>query len=155
MINFIIDKRPVKNISKDNHLGCGAYLSDQSESKEFFLKHEIELNHRPASIEGDSAWYTHETINPRPFHFCSCITKDNLYDLGGFDERFAKGIAYDDDEFVKRISRKKLNISFCNDPFVFHQFHYSNEKDLRNLRQDNKKLFENCCKENIIKAQKL
>ena len=90
MINFNIDKRPVKNISKDNHLGCGAYLSDQSESKEFFLKHEIELNHSPATTEGVFSWYTHETINPRPIYFCSCITKDNLYNFAGFDKRFAR-----------------------------------------------------------------
>jgi glycosyltransferase involved in cell wall biosynthesis len=145
----------VKNINSNNYLVYSAYSLDQSDTNSLLSGHKIKLHQWPATVEGVSGWYAHKTINPRPYHFCSCITKDNLYDLGGFDERFAKGIAYDDDEFVKRISRKKLNISFCNDPFVFHQFHYSTEKDLNNSRQDNKKLFEVCSKENIIKAQKL
>ena len=37
--------------------------------------------------------------------------------------------------------------------FVFQQFHYLPIKDLSNLINVNKILFENCCKENIIKAQ--
>ena len=153
--NGDILEHAVKNINNYNYVVYGAYSLDQLDSKQLLLGHKIKLNNRPAEFEGDSAWYTHETINPRPYHFCSCITKDNLYDLGGFDERFANGIAYDDDEFVARISRMKLDISFCNDPFVFHQFHYSTEKDVSNLRHDNKKLFAICCNEDIIKAQNL
>jgi GT2 family glycosyltransferase len=153
--NGDILEHAVKNIRHNNYLVYSTYSLNQSDSKELLEGHQIRLNHIPAAVEGVSAWYAHETINPRPYHFCSCIMKDNLYDLGGFDERFANGIAYDDDEFVARISRKKLNISFCNDPFVFHQFHYSMERDISNQAQSNKNLFEHCLRENIIRAQNL
>ena len=111
MVNFFIDKRPEKNISKDNHLLYGTYL----------------FEHCPASTEGDSSWYAHETIKSRLYLFCSFNTKENLFDLGEFVVRFAKGILFDD-EFVAKISRKEISISFCNDLFVFYLLHYTTEK---------------------------
>ena len=48
-------------------------------------------------------WYNHPKYRPGHYHFCSAITRDNLAKLNGFDERFANGIGYDDDEFLARI----------------------------------------------------
>lgn len=75
--------------------------------------------------DGLDCWYNHSITNPKGYHFCSAITKKNLYDLGGFDERFARGIAFDDNEFLYRIHLKGLQLKIIDNPIVLHQNHYS------------------------------
>ncbi|WP_435523778.1 glycosyltransferase family 2 protein [Chryseobacterium indoltheticum] len=45
--------------------------------------------------------------------------------MGGFDERFAKGIAFDDNEFLYRVNLKGLEVQIVEDPIVLHQNHYA------------------------------
>ena len=66
--------------------------------------------------------------------------------MGGFDERYAKGIAFDDNEILLRIKRKGLTINIVDDPFVVHQHHYSEFNwagitNTQELLDKNKKLF--------------
>jgi glycosyltransferase involved in cell wall biosynthesis len=68
-------------------------------------------------------WYNHGVHHPVGYHFTSAITKKNLSELNGFDEEFALGHSYDDDEFLQRIKNKKLNITFVESPYVIHQWH--------------------------------
>jgi GT2 family glycosyltransferase len=89
------------------------------------LIHIIEPEYKPVGSDGDNGWYNHPMIRPVGYHFCSAITRKNLNDLGGFDERYAMGIAYDDDEFLVRVRKKGLNIKIITHPFVTHQWHYS------------------------------
>ena len=70
-----------------------------------------------------NGWYNHATYRPEAYHFCSAITKNDLYRIGGFDERYAKGSAYDDDDFILRIKRAGIVVSFVYSPFVVHQWH--------------------------------
>ncbi|RTZ50063.1 glycosyltransferase family 2 protein [Chryseobacterium arthrosphaerae] len=74
--------------------------------------------------DGLDCWYNHSVTNPKGYHFCAAITKKNLYDLGGFDERFARGIAFDDNEFLHRVKLKGLQIEIIDQPIVLHQNHY-------------------------------
>ncbi|MGG7552007.1 glycosyltransferase family 2 protein [Chryseobacterium arthrosphaerae] len=74
--------------------------------------------------DGLDCWYNHSVTNPKGYHFCSAITKKNLYDLGGFDERFARGIAFDDNEFLHRVKLKGLQVEIIDQPIVLHQNHY-------------------------------
>lgn len=83
------------------------------------------LNHRKPLKNGDNAWYTHSQYNPTMLHFCSAMTKKDLYDLGGFDERYADGLAYEDNELLARINKKHMRIRGVDDPFVIHQHHFS------------------------------
>lgn len=84
---------------------------------------------------GLEKWYQHSIYNPSAIHFCCSISKTGLRSLGGFDERFADGIAYDDREFLVRVKRMGLNVKFIDRPFVVHQCHgysdYSNQKLVR------------------------
>lgn len=91
-------------------------------------------------------WYNHPTINPTNLHFCSAITKKNLDLLGGFDERYADGMCYDDNEFLHRVKRLGLKIECIEIPYVKHQWH-SKEEHLKNpkykeLNARNKAIFE-------------
>ena len=86
-------------------------------------------------------WYNHSVFNPGAINFCCSIMKENLNDLGGFDERYAKGIAKDDREFVVRIQKKGMNIVYVDDLFVVHQCHGYTNYGNKKLVDINNKLF--------------
>jgi GT2 family glycosyltransferase len=92
-------------------------------------------------------WYNHPTIKPTNLHFCSAITKKNLDLLGGFDERFAHGLAYDDNEFLYRVKKSGLNVECIEQPFVRHQYHSKADHfanpNYRELIKRNKMIYEN------------
>lgn len=72
-------------------------------------------------------WYQHSKYSDRCLNFCTAIIREDLEDLGGFDEEFAHGIACDDTEFVYRIKRKGMYMDMVDNPFVVHQCHgYTN-----------------------------
>ena len=82
------------------------------------------LRDGPLLADGTNAWYNHSKWRPETLHFCNAIMKKDLDDLGGFDERFATGFAWDDSEFNWRVRIiKKMNVVIADRPFVIHQFH--------------------------------
>lgn len=126
-------KYAVENITQKNYISFAcfslgiettndieAYLNNAEK-----LKQLIQNNNVGYIGDGVDCWYNHSIVNPKGYHFCAAITKQNLYDLGGFDERFARGIAFDDNEFLYRINLKGLEIQIIDDPIVLHQNHYS------------------------------
>jgi len=92
-------------------------------------KGDVQILHKGGTINVGSKtskktkWYNHRVHHPVGYHFTSAITKKNLSELNGFDEEFAQGHSYDDDEFLQRIKNKKLNITFVESPYVIHQWH--------------------------------
>jgi glycosyltransferase involved in cell wall biosynthesis len=73
-------------------------------------------------------WYNHPMLRPTGYHFLSAITKENLDQIGGFNEIFASGYCFDDDEFVWRIREAGIYIDII-DPTMFmvvHQWHSKN-----------------------------
>ena len=94
------------------------------------------INNRIPSGNGDTAWYAHSVYNPTMLHFCSAITKADLYDLGGFDERYAEGLAYEDNELLMRIRKKRMKVVGIDEPFVIHQFHHSMFTESRDKMSD-------------------
>jgi len=105
--------------------------------------------------DGEKGWYNHSKYRPVGYHFCAATHTENIKYLGGFDERYARGIGFDDDEFLYRVKGIGLEIKIIDDYFVLlHQNHYT-EKGLfdssNNVRKDlllnrNKLLFENVTK---------
>lgn len=71
----------------------------------------------------DNGWYNHPKFRPVGFHFCSAITKRDLDGIGFFDERYAEGVGYDDDDLVKRIKSAGIRVAIVEKPYVLHQFH--------------------------------
>ena len=93
------------------------------------------LQERAITHEGGLGYYNHSVYRPVSYHFCSAIPRTDLQELGGFDERYAEGVAYDDDEFIARIRRKGMEVHFpvgfdrSPYPMVLHQNHYKESKE--------------------------
>lgn len=160
-----------ENLEDNNYLSFGCYSLDKetTDNNQLFFDRNyihniIHKNNRIFNFDGDLGWYNHSKYRPKAFHFCVALTKKDLYDLGGFDERYAKGIGYDDDEFIWRIKRKNMKINFVDDCIVLHQNHYLFSGDkavktsiLKNKSfKRNKRIFEEITKcNNSIKVNYL
>ncbi len=120
------------SLAPGRYLTFGCYSIDQEDTDS--------LDGGPASIaalaadvstrtgrpmrDGGPGWYNHSVENPRAFHFCCAIMKSDLERLGGFDERYGGGVAFDDNELIHRIRVSGMEVRFVDTPFVFHQYHY-------------------------------
>ncbi len=99
---------------------------------------------------GSLGWYNHPTFRPTAFHFASAMYTEDMLELGGFDERYAEGIAYDDNEIVIRIRRAGMNVEVMQSPIVLHQWHYHPKSWTKMdstrpaLEQKNLQLLHNC-----------
>ena len=80
---------------------------------------------QPYSSTGDDGpgWYNHPSYRPSFYHFCGAMHRQDMEDLNGFDERYAGGVAYDDDEFVLRIQRKGMRHEIPLTPMIIHLAH--------------------------------
>lgn len=95
-------------------------------------------------------WYQHSIHRNGKLNFCTSITKNDLLELGGFDERFSMGIGYGDTEFITRVERKKMNVVTLDELYVYHQYHEPTKYD----RPDpNIQLFLEMQKESTIKVK--
>ncbi len=82
------------------------------------------MTQRGIHRDGENAWYNHSQYRARQLHFCSAITRKDLEKIGGgFDDRYAYGVAFDDDDFIFKIKKAQISIKMVDDPFVLHQFH--------------------------------
>ena len=128
----------VNSISDDNYITYGVYSINKSITENIhdlpydddrifdMIKAQIKpMNNINYVSEGQSCWYNHSIYRPAAYHFVSAISKKNMDILNGFDERYANGIGFDDDEFLFRIKLKGLNIKIHDNPFALHQWHYS------------------------------
>jgi len=68
-------------------------------------------------------WYQHSVFRNSCFNFCSAITRKDLLELGGFDERFGWGTSHGDDDFLLRVRKKGMNVIPVDDPMTYHQYH--------------------------------
>jgi len=127
------------NLKQNDYLTCSCYSPSEEDTQrfkdilitdpEFEIKHSNLLSELPDNdadqTGGINAWYNHEIYRPSMYHFMSCLHTQDLADLNGFDMRYARGIAYDDNEFLERVRRKGMNVYICNDIITIHQYHQS------------------------------
>jgi len=108
-----------KTLTDDNYLTFHCFAADMKSSNELYSDSNgvIDVN----KLTGQ--WYNHGTIKPMGYHFTSAITRKNLCALNGFDERYADGECYDDDEIFRRIRFLGKEICFVGQPWVIHQWH--------------------------------
>lgn len=105
----------------------------------------IHFDNLSGVINGGNCWYNHGVYRPSGLHFCNAITRSNLAKLNGFDEDFADGICYDDNEFLLRAKKLGLDIVFRDDYIAIHQYHENfnyNRSDSRDLEYQNFLLYQ-------------
>lgn len=119
--------------------GCYSLDKENTDNEELFadknhIRNTIANNNYAMKMDGELGWYNHSVHRPAAFHFCAALTYKDLFDLGGFDPRYAWGVGFDDNEFVWRVRQKGMHIRFEDDIVVLHQNHYkftaANHKDL-------------------------
>ncbi len=136
--NGEILKHAAENVKDNNYITYGCFSLDESSTRDLM---NLSTHDKTASFDGDFGWYNHSIYRPANYHFCSAITRKNLEELGGFDERYANGVGYDDDEFLIRIKKKGLKVELVDTPFVYHQWHYSS--NIFTNKPSNENLFKN------------
>lgn len=115
----------LKNLNDKEYISYACYSLAKNENPSI---HYNQLNNASVRYDGDSGWYNHSFYRPKAYHFTSAINTQDLIDLDGFDDRFANRIAYDDDAFIYKIS-KKLSVRIVDEVYSLHQNHYE-PKDL-------------------------
>lgn len=154
VLNYVLH-----NISESNYLSISTYALDLPNTKELqsvFGRVELKewiLGYPQTAFKNGLGWYNHPVHRPVYYHFCAAITKQNLDKLGGFDERFAMGYAYDDNELVERVTRLGLHKEIPTEVSVIHQYHSKQRPEAyRDLIRRNENLYSKIKKENIIKV---
>jgi len=122
----------VKHVTSDNYVlfPCKSVPADVTEKlwtvkDSTILQKELNRILQPIK-QKTGCWYHHPKHNPTCYHFLSAINRKTLLDeLGGFDERYARGCAFDDNEFITRIKRSPLEIIQLSslDCIGVHQWH--------------------------------
>ena len=161
-----------KNLTTNDYKSFSCYNCG-SEELTLELLHDInkinntEFNNNNTSL--GLCWYNHPVIRPVHYHFCAAIHNDNLKLLGGFDEEYAKGHGYDDNELLLSI-KNNLNLNIVSiDPseagFVIHQWHareaeneasssienkWWDSETIKKLVEVNKTLYENMLQHHVL-----
>jgi hypothetical protein len=132
----------------DRYIAFSCYSLDEKITKtNKFEGFEKYVNIIP-QFDGDNGWYNHSVYRPVGYHFCAAIKNQNLRQLKYFDESFAAGIGYDDDEILFRI-KKFLKVDIVDDVVVLHQWHYTNPQRNQALLLRNRLLFKLYTKRNL------
>lgn len=136
-----------ENLVNNKYLSFGCYSLDEepTDNIDGYISHPekmeklIQENNVENTQDGSNSWYNHSVIRPVAYHFCCAITREDLFDLGGFDPAYAEGVAYDDNEFLHRIKLKKMQIEIIDNEIVLHQNHYRRKSSLNNTVSLNEK----------------
>lgn len=119
-----IIKHALENVNDTNYLTYKVFALNEEQSKDL-PKTIAETNFE--SIVGcghPNSWYNHPVHRAGYYHFVSAISADVLKNkLGGFDERFAHGWGFDDDDLIIRINRLGLKKTIEPDHLALHQWH--------------------------------
>ena len=121
-----------ENLNDDHYFSFATFSLDKPTTNKIselvddrhFIDDIIKKNNVNFKMDGNLGWYNHSEHRPSFYHFCCAITKKDLYQLGGFDERYALGIGGDDIELVYRIRQKGMILKIVDDVVVLHQNHY-------------------------------
>ena len=128
--------------SKDSYIVCSC-LSVQSK----YVPIQI--------IDGvKGQWYQHSIHRNIGAHFCSAISRNNYFKIGGFSEEFSAGIGYDDDDFRNKVQKSGIPFVYRDDLMTLHLFHEQASKDM-NLFYRNNKLYHDKWGANAFSAGQL
>jgi glycosyltransferase involved in cell wall biosynthesis len=157
-ISYIANNLQLNDWMTLNCYGSPNYIFNESMQKLHEYTIFRTINNKKFKIGGNSVlmndvggWLNHYEYHFTAYHYFAAIHKKDLFEKmnGGFNETFKDNIAYDDDEFIKRLIynkfKFKINKFIKNSPFVVHQYH---EKPLSLTTHDykiNRCIFDQIC----------
>lgn len=116
-----------ENLTDDNYLSYACFSLSSISTYDVNLEDKIETiisnNNICATDSEHDSWYNHPVYRGTGYDFCSAITIKNIIKLNGYDERYATGFCYGDDDFIMRIKRLGLFVDIPTNPIVLHQWH--------------------------------
>ncbi len=115
-----------KAVNDSNYISISAYSLDEKlteilPSRDNLLDYFKTLPQQ--HVEDYIGWYNHSKYNDTYYPFCAALTRKNMDEIGGFDERYAAGVGFEDNDFVNRITRMGLKKVISDDVSVIHQWH--------------------------------
>lgn len=121
--------------SPNCYLSCGCYSLDRESTAPFALidwtsvdsiKALKRIKFEPKmGTRGSIGWYNHSRYRPAHLYFLTAMHRHKLLELGGFDEEYAKGQAFEDSDLVMRIRKAGMKIVPADDIVCIHQYHYN------------------------------
>lgn len=99
-------------------------------------------------------WYQHSNYRNTGCHFCSVISIDNYWKVGGFSNEFSPGIGFDDDDFRNKVQSTNIPFVYRDDLIALHLNHdkdaMDKEKYLKNKALYNVKWGENSFRAELL-----
>lgn len=140
------------NLTYDDYIAFSCYNCSSHDLTQELLNNISLINDPSFHKRNQFTWYNHPIARPVHYHFCAAIMNDNLKLLGGFNEEFAKGHSFDDNEILLSI-KQNLNLNIKTiDPneggFVIHQWHPRDaeskftQQEFTNMLNHNRNLYE-------------
>lgn len=134
------------NLKENDYFSFACYSLSEEKTKNIDNYNDFNFNSKGAGFDGEDSWYNHSLYRPVGYHFASAIYNKKLKTLGGFDEEYALGLAYDDNELLYRVN-KICDFKIVDNPLVLHQYHYNNSGNkilnAEELIEKNKNLYYN------------
>ena len=109
------------------------------------IRERLQMNDRQAVRDGDDAWYVPPRLCPRALYFFAAMPRADFIDIGGIDEDYQMGYAWEDTDFINRLAMKGTQMSFLDGAVVLHQHHYTSpasEGAVALDRRENDQLFQ-------------
>jgi len=89
------------------------------------VREEVVLKDEGVEFIPGEGWYDHPYFRVKFYYFLASICKNDFIRIGGIDEDFANGIAYEDDDLVRRLNQNGFELNYMDRQTALHQFHDS------------------------------
>ena len=147
-------KHTIENLDEQDYYSYSCFTANTPEitqelieSDNIFelIKSQEFLDKNITDVNTQMNWFNHPTDTAHggrntAYHFCNAIYKSKLDLIGGFDNRFADGYCFDDDELLLTVKYNlKLDIKIIEPKkcFVIHQYHTRNVSSYCDKEDDN------------------
>lgn len=123
-------------IVKDNvYIVCSCKRSQRGQ----FLPRFIDFEKFTYNMED---WIQHTDHRNTQLHWCTCISMNDYTRIGGFDDEYSKGFAWEDTDFINTIKYQGLDIINRDDLITVHQCHKKSVSRKMDLFNRNQRIYE-------------
>lgn len=104
------------NSNSDAYVVCACAAHDKPNNEKPLLEY--------GQLNGKfSQWYQHSQERPARYHFCAALKKSIYLSIGGFDDQYAEGYCFDDDDWRDTVIGNGIPIVERDDLLTIHQHH--------------------------------